>query len=261
MKERNIALILFLALLAFGCAGDSSEDGPGFHERTNLTLAAVQKGLAARRVEPEGKRSYPDLAVLSLPEAEYKGMPLEETIRKRRSIRSYPGKPVEVDELSALMFAAQGITGELYGTKLRAAPSAGALYPIELYVIVHNVSGLAPGLYHYDPFAHSLTELKKGDLRDDIYNAGLRQGAVKGANLVIVLTAVPARTTWKYGERGFRYIYMEAGHVAENILLQSVSLGLGAVPIGAFFDDRLNELLGIDGACEISLYLVAVGKL
>jgi SagB-type dehydrogenase family enzyme len=258
---RHTAFMVPLLFMAFGCSGNGGEEGTDYHEKTSLPVAAALQGRAAEAGEPEGKKRSARLPTISLPEADYRGMPLEEAIRKRRSVRSYSGKPMEIAGLSSLLFSAQGITGELYGTKLRAAPSAGALYPIEVYVIVHNVSGLTPGLYHYNPFRHSLAQLRKKDFRRDISRAGLGQGALKEANLVIVLTAVPARTTGKYGERGLRYIYMEAGHIAENILLQSVSLGMGAVPIGAFSDDKLDELLGIDGSSEMSLYLVAVGQM
>jgi SagB-type dehydrogenase family enzyme len=132
---------------------------------------------------------------------------------------------------------------------------------MEVYVFVHEVSGLEPGLYHYDPFEHGLTVMREGDLRGGLHGAGLGQGALREAGAVIALAAVPARTTRKYGERGLRYVYMEAGHIAENILLEAVSLGLGAVPVGAFADERLDGLLGIDGREEISVYLVAVGKI
>lgn len=260
MNRALLASILCLALL-YGCPGNSGEEGRNFHDSTRQPLPEALKGAMAHREEPERRTSLRSLQVIPLPAAAHTGMPLWETLRKRRSIRDYSGKPMEMGELSALLFSAQGITGELHGTKLRTAPSAGALYPMELYVIAHNVSGLEPGLYHYGPFEHSLTALKKGNLRDEIYNAGLRQGALKEANIVIVLAAVPARTTGKYGQRGFRYIYMEAGHIAENILLEAVSLNLGAVPVGAFVDSMLDALLGIDGKDEISLYLVAVGKI
>jgi SagB-type dehydrogenase family enzyme len=258
---RHTAFMIPVLFMAIGCSGDGGGEGTDYREKAGLPAAAALRGRAAEGGEPGGKKRSARLPAISLPEAEYRGMPLEEAIRKRRSVRTYSGTPMAIAELSSLLFSAQGITGERYGTKLRAAPSAGALYPIEVYVIVHNVSGLTPGLYHYDPFRHGLTELRKKDFRKAISRAGLGQGVLEEANLVMVLTAVPARTTGKYGKRGHRYIYLEAGHVAENILLQSVSLGMGAVPIGAFSDDRLDELLGIDGENEMSLYLVAVGKM
>jgi SagB-type dehydrogenase family enzyme len=252
-------LALALSFLLLGCPGEPEEDS--FHDRTKLPRPGIVKSPAPRTGKTGVEKGYPGLSVMSLPGADYRGMPVEEAIRKRRSTRSYSGKPMEIEELSAILFSAQGITGELEGTKLRAAPSAGALYPIELYAVVHNIKGLAPGLYHYNPFEHSLTQLREGDLRNAICNAGLMQEALRNANVVLVLSAIPERTTRKYGERGRRYIYMEAGHIAENALLEAVSLGLGAVPIGAFSDDSLNDLLGIDGKQEISLYLVAVGQL
>lgn len=258
MKRAFRVSILCLALL-YGCPANPGEEGRDSHDGTRLTSAEAPKGAASPREEPESRKGGQQ--AIRLPETALSGMPLREALMKRRSVRDYSGEPLELGELSALLFSAQGITGEHKGVKLRAAPSAGALYPMELYVFVHQVSGLEPGLYHYDPFEHALTALRKGDLRGELQGAGLGQEALGEAAAVIALAAVPARTTRKYGERGFRYVYMEAGHIAENILLEAVSLGLGAVPMGAFADRRLDGLLGIDGREEISLYLVAVGKI
>jgi SagB-type dehydrogenase family enzyme len=251
---------MLVLLLAFGPMVHATEVGHEFHEKTNLTwLSAITGIFKGKPSDPPGIKNYSGLPKVSLPKPDFNGMSLEDTVKKRRSVRNYSKKPVDMASLSQLLFSAQGITGETYGTKLRTAPSAGALYPIELYVFVHDVEGLKQGLYHYSPFDHSLTRLKEGNLRKAVMNAGLRQEMLKDANLVFALSAVPARTTWKYGQRGYRYIYMESGHIAENILLQAVSLGLGAVPVGAFLDKELDRLLGIDGKSEISLFLVAVG--
>jgi SagB-type dehydrogenase family enzyme len=196
---------------------------------------------------------------IKLPKATHKGLSLEKAIKNRRSTRTYTKKPVTLDELSQLLYSAQGITGKSYGTRLRAAPSAGALYPMNVYVFARNIKGLAPGLYLYKPQEHSLDLIRAGDLSNDVMKAGLKQPALKKADLVFALSAVPDRMNWKYGNRTMRYIHIEAGHIAQNVLLQAVSLGLGAGPIGAFTDKKLNRLLGIDGKSEVSVYLVAVG--
>jgi SagB-type dehydrogenase family enzyme len=255
----GIALALSLTLLPPGCTGSEGGEGADFHERTKLTWLSAIKGALKRKKQPDVGKARPGLPIVRLPEPDFMGMPLEEALRKRRSARNYSKKPVALEALSQLLFSAQGITGETYGVKLRTAPSAGGLYPMELYIFAHNVEGLPPGLYHYSPFRHSLTVLERGDYGKALLRAGLEQEMLRDAALVIALTAVPERTTWKYGERGYRYIYMEAGHIAGNVLLEAVSLGLGAVPVGAFLDDRLDMLLGIDGREEISLYLIAVG--
>lgn len=198
---------------------------------------------------------------IKLPEPKFKGMSVEDAILKRRSIRDYSGKPMTIGELSQVLFSAQGITGEIEGEKLRAAPSAGALYPIETYVFVNNVSDVEPGLYRYLPFEHSIVLLRRGNLGVELERAALGQDMMKTANIVIALTAVPRRMKWKYKDRTTRYIFIETGHISQNIYLQATSLGLGSVAVGAFYDDEVSKVLGIYGKEEIPLYLHAVGKM
>lgn len=192
---------------------------------------------------------------IMLPEPKLKGdMSVEEAIAKRRSIRYYKDKPLTLEELSQLLWAAQGITEER--RKFRAAPSAGATYPFEIYVVVGNVESLKPGIYHYDPFKHSLTLIKEGDYRADLQKAALNQQWVGKAAVDIVLVAFYERTTKYYGERGYRYVYMEAGHIGQNIYLQATALGLGTVAVGAFYDEDVAKILGTDGD---PIYIFPVG--
>lgn len=225
-------------------------------------LAALVAFAPAFMEKPAGaeKPAIRKGAAIALPEPESEGIPLYGAIRKRRSVREYTGEPVDIGELSSILFAGQGITGKAEGIALRAAPSAGALYPIELHVFAHNVKGLPRGHYRYRPPEHSLSAVKKGDFRDALAGAALRQDAPADAAAVIVLTAVPERTTKKYGQRGHRYINIEAGHIAQNMALAATALGLGHVTIGAFNDSLLDSALGIDGVREISVYIFAVGK-
>lgn len=204
---------------------------------------------------------YAGEKMIKLPRPNYRGMTLEEALNKRRSVRSYSQKVLTLSQLSQLLFAAQGMTGEIYGHPLRSAPSAGALYPIEVYVVLNNVEGLSQGIYHYKVQDHALELLKEGDFRRGISKAGLGQNMLGEANVVFVLSAVFERTQSKYGERGLRYIYMEAGHISQNISLQAVSLGLGSVSVGAFLDDQANQLIGLDGRKESVIYLHAVGTI
>ena len=190
-----------------------------------------------------------------LPEPKLKGdMSVEEAIAKRRSIRHYKDKPLTLEQLSQLLWAAQGITDEK--RKFRAAPSAGATYPFEIYVVVGNVKGLKPGIYHYNPFKHSLTLIKEGDYRKQLQAAALNQQWVGKAAVNIVLVAFYERTTRYYGERGYRYVYMEAGHIGQNIYLQATALGLGTVAVGAFHDEEVAEILGTGGD---PVYIFPVG--
>lgn len=181
----------------------------------------------------------------------------EEAILKRRSVRSYKDSPLTLKEISQLLWAAQGITGP---GGLRAAPSAGALYPLEMYVIAGNVNGLPDGIYHYRPHKHELAGIIKGDKRNELCSAALGQPPVRNAAAVIVFSAVYERTTVKYGDRGIQYVHMETGHAAQNIFLQAVSLGLGAVVIGAFDDGAVTEVLKMP-AGEQPLYIMPVGRM
>ncbi len=195
---------------------------------------------------------------IKLPEPRYKSqVSVEEAIFKRRSIRNYLDKPLKLEEISQLLWSAQGITDK--ERNLRAAPSAGALYPLEVYVVVGNASSLKEGIYRYDPFNHEIIKFREGDYRNDLSLAALGQSCVKNAAISIVFTGVYDRITKKYGERGIRYTYMEAGHAAQNVYLQAEALGLGTVVVGAFMDDKVKEVIGMKEE-EMPLYILPVGK-
>lgn len=177
-------------------------------------------------------------------------MSLEETLARRRSVREFSAQPLSQPELSQLLWAAQGIT---HAQGLRTAPSAGALYPLELYVAT------ATGFYQYEPQNHQLHRRSQQDLRPALYRAALEQDAVLKAPAVFVFTAVYERTARKYGAtRASRYVHLEAGHAAQNLLLQAVALGLGGVPIGAFNDVQVQQVLALP-ADQQPLYLIPVG--
>ncbi len=236
--------------------------GESFHYETTLTWRGVVGDLFRSKPEklPQYK-NYTDTMIIKLPEPEYQGITLEEAIKKRRSVRNYSGKPVTMSQLSQLVFSAQGKTGKTYGHPLRTTPSAGALYPFEVYIIANNVDTLDQGIYHYGVLNHTLELIESGDFRKDITSAGLKQEMLGDSDVVFVLSAIFDRTRHKYGERGFRYVYIEAGHISQNIYLQAVSLGLGSVGVGAFLDNEVNQLIGIDGQKEAVIYLHAVGTL
>ncbi len=179
---------------------------------------------------------------------------VEQALSDRRSARDYSGDSLTLEEISQLLWAVQGVTSEWGG---RTAPSAGALYPLEIYLAAGKVKGLDTGLYHYDPGKHVVTPKKKGDLRLKLTEASLHQEEIKRAPATIIISAVYKRTMVKYGERGVRYVHMEVGSAGENIYLQAESLGLGTVFIGAFDDDQVKETLGIE---EEPLAIMPVGK-
>jgi SagB-type dehydrogenase family enzyme len=162
-------------------------------------------------------------------------------------------------ELAHLLRYSSGITDKRQG--LRAAPSAGATYPIEVYAIANNVEGLVKGIYHYLISSHELELLREGDFRNEMSRAALQENMFKQANVIVALSAVFQRTQQHYRERAQRYIFFEAGHIAQNTYLIATSMGLGACAIGAFHDNEFNRLLGLDGKNESVLYLIAVGKI
>jgi SagB-type dehydrogenase family enzyme len=200
------------------------------------------------------------LKEINLPNPDIEGgEKLFKLIKKRRSIRNYSKKPISIHHLSQLLWASQGITHNTQGYELRASPSAGALYPIETYLVINNIETLDQGIYHYRIQNHQLEFLKSGDFRIKIAQAALEQMMAAYAAIVFVWTAFVDRSKWKYRQRGYRYIYLDAGHIAENLSLAAESLGLGSCSIGALFDNEINELLEIDGEKETVIYLCTVG--
>ncbi|MCD6407473.1 SagB/ThcOx family dehydrogenase [bacterium] len=192
---------------------------------------------------------------IKLPPVLKKGkITLEETLTARRSVRNYKDEPLTLQEISQLLWACDGKTSEWGG---RTSPSAGATYPLEIYIVVGNVEGIEPGLYHYVIENHSLVEVKKGDLRRKLSSVCLNQTMVVEAPVSIVISGIFERTTTRYGERGIRYVFMEVGHCGQNIHLQSEALGLGTVMIGAFDDEGVRKVLGIK---ENVFYICPVGK-
>jgi len=182
---------------------------------------------------------------------------VEKALRERRSIRDFKRDPLSIAEISQILWAAQGVTGS--GGLLRTAPSAGALYPLEVYLVVGNVEGLPEGIYRYRPEGHEVIRTVEGDKRIALSRAALDQTSVRDAAAVLMVTAVYGRTTAKYGERGIRYVHIEIGHVGQNVCLQAVALNLGGVVVGAFDDlavKRITKLM----PKEEPLYLIAIGK-
>jgi len=188
-------------------------------------------------------------AMIKLPEPEFTNKSIEECIQQRRSIRAFKEKALSLQEISNILWVAQGVTDKARG--YRAAPSAGATYPLILYYATKH------GLFKYIPESHGIKQTMEKDLRKDIAKAGLSQMFIADAGMVIVITAQFENTTGRYGERGVRYVHNEVGHCAQNIHLEAVALGLASVPIGAFHDDELKELLELDQ--EEPLYIIPVG--
>ncbi len=182
---------------------------------------------------------------------------VEEAIEKRRSVRSFKDESMTLQEVSQILWAAQGITEKERG--LRSAPSAGATYPLEVYLVVRKVDGLEPGVYYFSPEKHLLEQVVKGEKSLELKESALGQDFIKDASVNVVFTAIYERTKNRYGERGEMYVHMEAGHAAQNIYLQCQSLGLGAVVVGAFNEEEVREIIDAP-ADEVPLYIIPIGK-
>jgi SagB-type dehydrogenase family enzyme len=183
---------------------------------------------------------------------------LEQAISKRRSVRRFKDEPLTLEQLSQLLWAAQGTTGT--GGK-RAAPSAGATYPLEVFVVVgqHGINTLGAGLYHYDAGNHSISLHELGDLRQKLADTALGQSSIARCPVGMVICAIHPRTAYRYGRRGERYVHMEIGHVGQNVALQAVALGLGTVMVGAFEDEDVRKVLKLEEQIK-PLYVIPIGK-
>jgi SagB-type dehydrogenase family enzyme len=205
-------------------------------------------------------KASPGAPVVTLPEPSLDGgLPAAKAIATRRSTRSYTNTPMRLDELSRFLFLTSGISADKFGNARRTAPSSGALYPIEVYPIVNNVEGIERGVYHYAYREHALELLRAEDMRSRLVEQGLGQEFLGQCGAVLFVTMILQRMRPKYQDRSYRYGLLEAGHVGENAYLAATEMGLGACGIGAFMDDAMNEMLGVDGVEEAVVYMLAVG--
>ena len=255
--------------------------GRAFQEKTSYDRDSMERRTLDWRSKPPLYKFYPYAPVFGLPSPgrsphEQPGPDVLSCIGRRRTVRSFGATPLTLLELSRLLWSSAGLTASFITPQgqdfYRAAPAAGALYPVETYVVVNRVDGLEPGLYHYRVAgtdilgratvegSHSLEQLRTGDLRSEISAAALDQPLCGKAGAVFVWTAVFARSVWKYRERAYRYFYLDAGHIAAQLSLAAVSQGLGTCQLAAFYDQELNALLGVDGQSEGCIYLTAAGR-
>lgn len=236
--------------------------GDEYQRLTRYVRGALRGGGMWRSPRPSLRKTYKKpLKTVRLPEPHVAGgLPLWQALQGRRSVRSYKRSPLRLEELSQLVWATQGTTQEVSGYKFRTAPSAGALYPVETYLLVNRVEGLASGLYHYDALEAELQLIREGNFGPEAAAAALDQSMVEEAAVVFIWTAIVERSKWKYAERGYRYIYLDAGHIGQNLYIAASALGLGCCTIGAFYDDEVDRLLGLDGFTETAIYMGCVGK-
>ncbi|HHY94837.1 MAG TPA: SagB/ThcOx family dehydrogenase [Firmicutes bacterium] len=209
--------------------------------------------------KPAAHKEHTDrLALVSLPAPSTRGgLPLWEVMANRRTVRTYTADPLTQEQLSQLLWAGQGITGE--AVRFRTVPSAGAIHPFEIYLVVNRVEGLEAGLYHYHVPSAALEFLRPGQLGAALARASLDQDMMERAAVNFALAAVVARATWRYHERAWRYMYLDAGHLVQNLALAATAMGLGLCEIGAFYDGEVDQLFGLDGERETVLYMASVG--
>ncbi len=237
-----------------------SDVGDEFQRQTKYHPDRMGGGGLLRGAQPDAYKTYPESRKVALPSfTPDRPMALDQALKRRKSIRRYRPEPISLGQLGYLLWASTGIQRREQGYEFRTAPSAGALYPIETYLVANNVRSLDPGAYHYSIRGHELEQLRAGSLQQHIAAAALGQNMCATAPAVFVWTAIFARSRWKYAQRAYRYVYLDAGHIAENLALAAVSLGLGTCQVGALFDDEVNQLLGVDGTEESVVYMSVVG--
>ena len=235
--------------------------GDRFQKETKYFREKLSGGYLDWSNKPSTYKHYPNSRIVELPSPKsVENMSLDEVFKNRRSIRRFSLKPVSKIQLSYLLWASTGIQRREREYEFRTVPSAGALYPIETYLISNNVEGFEKAVYHYSIESHLLEELRKGDSVTSIARAALDQEMFLRAATIFVWTAIFSRSKWKYKQRAYRYVYLDAGHIAQNLALSATSIGLGSCQVGAFFDDEVNQIIGVDGAEESALYLSVVGS-
>ena len=234
--------------------------GDKFQQETKYEPSKMPRHKLLWDAKPALYKEYPEAQKIELPSFDpNQPMSLDRTLKQRKSIRDFRQQPISKEQLSYLLWASTGIQRVENGYEFRTVPSAGALYPIETYVVVNDVRKLEAGVYHYSIKAHQLEQLKQGEFRQEITAAALGQEMCQTSAVVFVWSAVFERCKWKYGQRAYRYIYLDAGHIAENLALAAVSLNLGSCEIGALYDNQVNAILGIDGTEESVVCMAVVG--
>ena len=239
---------------------DYDRIGDLYQEKTSYSRNRMAGGVRPVR-RPEPFKQYAGSETISM---SLEGLPegsLWQALQNRRSRRTFTGAAVPRNDLARLVWAAQGATASAGGILLRTSPSAGALYPVETYLVINEVKDVKPGLYHFNILDNVIELVKGGNLGKNLARAALEQEMCARASLCFVWTAIVDRCKWKYAQRCYRYIYMDAGHVCQNLYLAAQDLEYGCCAIGAFFDEEVNEILGVDGEDETAIYIAAVGPI
>ncbi len=236
--------------------------GENFQQKSKYIRNQLPRHQLDWSKKPDSFKSYPDAKKsIKLPDPEFnKDIRFWKVILNRQSIRKFKNEPITLNQLSLLLFGMTGLTRIYPQVAFRTVPSAGGLYPIEIYPMINNVESIEQGIYHYNIAKHCLELLKDGDFRGDVTKACLDQIMAYNSAINFIWTANIERSSWKYLQRCYRYIYIDAGHIGQNFYLIAEALGLGACTIGAIYDDELNNLISIDGIHETAIYVGVIGK-
>jgi SagB-type dehydrogenase family enzyme len=241
---------------------EASRIYPGIVDPLVVGATRLERSLAVRVSATRSVKRHAHRPFVQLPRGDLRSATLAEALATRRSRRTYGEGPLYVGDVAALLEAGYGVTGGIAGTPqaLRAAPSGGALYPLELYVACPRVDGLDAALYHYDPLRHGLELLQPLRSPEAIGDLTPYYDLLAGCAALVLMSGMFWRSRFKYGARAYRFTLLEAGHVAQSVLLAAEALGLAATPVGGFYDRYVDEFLGIDGTHEAALYLIPVGR-
>ena len=227
---------------------------------TKFTRKGIRQGERPCIAPAPSSKEYPDAEKIDLPANPSRpAADIWQLLRSRRSERNFSGRAMTLEDLSLLLWACQGVTAKAGPFLLRTAPSAGALYPIETYLAVENIEGLPAGLFHFNVNGFQLERMTDHGVGLPVAHAALDQSFIAGGAVTFLWSAVLRRNMAKYGHRGMRYICLDAGHICQNLLLAAEALGWRCCPVAAFYDDELNDILGLDGVEESVLYLAPVG--
>ena len=243
----------------------TKEIGFRFMEETrfrNLGASDQEKGLPHPPLEVNYDRTKPIIDLPPPKDAKAKAVDLVKAIENRRSVRRYSEDPLTLGELSFLLWCTQGVKEALGDTAtLRTVPSAGARHALETYLLVNRVQGIRPGLYRFLAVKHKLVEVSLDPgMADKITEACLDQGFVKTSAVTFIWVAVPYRMTWRYGERGYRYLHIDVGHVCQNLYIAAEAVDSNVCAIGAFNDEAINDSIGIDGMEQFVIYIATLGR-
>ncbi|MFJ8511673.1 SagB/ThcOx family dehydrogenase [Lysinibacillus xylanilyticus] len=233
-----------------------------FHQQGDFMKPLDKINSEVKKLTSKGRKIYKNKEKISLPAPTKESKhTMEDVISFRRSIRNYDDKPIEVQTLSNILYYSYGVTGHLRDTdlKLRAVPSGGGLYPVDIYLSINNVNTLDVGIYYYDPLDHALILVNNNDLANTSKEVSGYSMMLEKAAFTIILGANFWRNQWKYHERGYRIILLDCGHVAQNLHMMATTYGLGSSCLMGFVDDELNRILELDGIVEHTMYLITVG--